>query len=96
MNMPFKILAILNILLQPKFLFEKELNLFITFNIMQQYNIIIFIIYIYLIYYNIYYILDYCIHNELFDIKFEYFLAQVSTIKKLLIRSIKFSKELNK
>lgn len=46
MNMPFKILAILNILLQTKFLFEKELNLFITFNIMQQYNIIIFIIYI--------------------------------------------------
>lgn len=34
MNVPFKILAILNILLQRKFLFEKQLNLFITFNVM--------------------------------------------------------------
>lgn len=34
MNVLFKILAILNIMLQQKFLFQRQLNLFITFNVM--------------------------------------------------------------
>lgn len=34
MNVPFKILAILNIMLQQKFLFQRQLNLFIIFNVM--------------------------------------------------------------